>query len=58
MQSEVDSMDKNKVQELVELPQGCKPIGCKWVYRTNRESNGEIERYKARLVAKGYTQQE
>ena len=28
------------------------------VYKTKRDSKGDIERYKARLVAKGYTQQE
>ena len=51
-------MKKNGVWELVNLPQGCKPIGCKWVYKTKRDSRGCIERHKARLVAKGFTQQE
>lgn len=32
-------------------------IGCKWVYKVKRKSDGTIERHKARLVAKGYTQQ-
>ena len=31
MQDEIASMDHNGVWELVELPTGCKPIGCKWV---------------------------
>ncbi|XP_068312525.1 uncharacterized protein [Pyrus communis] len=55
MQLELDSMNKNKVWELVELPQRCKPIGCKWVYKAKKCSKGDIERYKTRLVAKGYT---
>ncbi|CAL8176142.1 unnamed protein product [Prunus armeniaca] len=58
MKSELDSMRKNDVWELQNLPQGSKPIGCKWVYKTKRDSKGAIDRYKARLVAKGYTQQD
>ena len=58
MKSELNSMEKNGVWKLVTLPQGCKPIGCKWVYKTKRNSKGQIDRYKARLVAKGFTQKE
>jgi transposase InsO family protein len=32
-------------------------VGCKWVFRIKRRSDGTIERYKARLVAKGFHQQ-
>ena len=55
MQDEITSMDHNGVWELVELPISCKPIGCKWVYKTKKDSQGRIERFKARLVAKGFT---
>ncbi|KAM1221734.1 hypothetical protein ACFX2J_009352 [Malus domestica] len=57
IESELESMEKNKVWELAVLPHGAKSIGCKWVFKTKKDSKGEIERYKARLVAKGYTQQ-
>ena len=46
------------IWDLVELPRGCKPVGCKWVFKTKRSSDGAVERYKARLVAKGYSQRE
>ena len=58
MKDELDSIKSNEVWDLVELPQGAKLIGCKWVYKTKRDSLGNIERYKARLVAKGFTQKE
>ncbi|KAJ0806805.1 putative RNA-directed DNA polymerase [Helianthus annuus] len=58
MIDELDSMKKNDVWDLVELPNGVKPVGCKWVFKTKLDPNGNVERYKARLVAKGYTQKE
>ncbi|KAL9274273.1 Retrovirus-related Pol polyprotein from transposon TNT 1-94-like protein [Drosera capensis] len=56
MREEYKSMQDNKVWELVQLPEGAKPVGCKWVFKSKRDANGNVERYKARLVAKGYTQ--
>ena len=55
MKDEMDSMKRNCVWDLVELPNGKRPIQCKWVYKTKKDSLGNIERYKARLVAKGFT---
>ena len=56
MKEELKSMDHNEVWDLVELPKGCKRVGCKWVFKTKRDSKGNVERHKARLVAKGFTQ--
>ena len=58
MKEELKSMAENNVWDLVELPKGSKRVGCKWVFKTKRDSNGNIERFKARLVAKGYTQKD
>ena len=58
MKDEMESMAKNQVWDLVELPKGVSVVGCKWVFKTKRDSTGNIERYKARLVAKGFTQKE
>ena len=58
MKEEMKSMKDNGVWDLVELPEGVKPIGCKWIFKTKRDSKGNIVRYKARLAAKGFTQKE
>lgn len=58
MQEEMTSIRKANTWTLVELPKGRKAIGCKWVYKLKRKSNGDINLYKGRLVAKGYTQKE
>ena len=57
MAAEIESIEKNKTWELTSLPEGVKPIGVKWVFKTKLNENGEVNKYKARLVAKGYAQQ-
>ena len=54
----MNSMKSNDVWDFVELPNGAKAIGCKWVFKTKKDSLGNIERYKARLVAKGFNRKE
>ncbi|RVW35834.1 Retrovirus-related Pol polyprotein from transposon TNT 1-94 [Vitis vinifera] len=58
MNEELKSMAHNGVWDLIELPNNCKPVGCKWVFKTKRDAKGNIERFKAKLVAKGFTQKE
>jgi transposase InsO family protein len=58
MQEELNSMKKNNVWELVNLPNNRKTIGSKWIFKRKRNASGLVEKYKARLVAKGYTQRE
>ena len=56
MKYEMTSMSQNKVWSLVHFSDGCRPIGCKWVFKTKRDDNGQVERYKARLLTKEYSQ--
>jgi len=58
MKDELKSMTHNDIWDLVELPEGWKRVGCKWVFKTKRDSQGNIECYKARLVAEGFTQKD
>lgn len=50
-------IEKNVTRELVNLLQGKEVIRVKWVYKTNSNVEGKIERHKVRLVVKGYKQQ-
>ncbi|CAL8151775.1 unnamed protein product [Prunus armeniaca] len=56
MEEEIQALDENNTWTIVKLPEGKKPVGCKWVYKIKFRSDGSIERHKARLVAKGFTQ--
>ncbi|KAK1631549.1 hypothetical protein QYE76_005864, partial [Lolium multiflorum] len=58
VRSEMDSILANGTWEVNDRPYGCKPVGCKWVFKKKLRPDGTIEKYKARLVAKGYTQKE
>ena len=51
MEKEMKSLKENEVWELVELREGRKAVGSKWVYKLKTCADGSIERYKARLVA-------
>ena len=52
----MESLISNRTWKLVDLPPGCKTIGCKWVLRKNLKPDGSIDKFKARLIAKGFKQ--
>ena len=56
MNEEMIALDNHGTWELVDLPKGKNLVGSKWVYKTKRKANGDVDRYKARLVAQGYSQ--
>ena len=58
MKAKIDSLHQHNVWDLVELPEGRKPVGSKWVFKVKTNADGSTERFKARLVAQGYTQRE
>ena len=53
---EIRALEKNETWEVMNLPRGKKPVGCKWIFTVKYKVDGTVERYKARLVAKGFTQ--
>ncbi|GKG29849.1 putative ribonuclease H-like domain-containing protein, partial [Tanacetum coccineum] len=58
MQEELLQFELQKVWTLVDLPNGKRDIGTKWVYRNKKDERGIVVRNKARLVTQGYTQEE
>ncbi|GKC94567.1 retrovirus-related pol polyprotein from transposon TNT 1-94 [Tanacetum coccineum] len=58
MQKELLQFKLQEVWTLVDLPNGKRVIGSKWVSRNKKDEREIVIRNKARLVAQGYTQEE
>nr|GEZ16695.1 putative ribonuclease H-like domain-containing protein [Tanacetum cinerariifolium] len=58
MQEELLQFKMHKVWVLVDLPNGKRSIGTKWIFRNKKDERGIVVRNKARLVAQGHTQEE
>ena len=56
MQEEMEAFKETGTWELVPLPPGRKPVGCKWTYKKKEDEHGRVVRHKARLVAQGFSQ--
>ncbi|GJQ92072.1 putative ribonuclease H-like domain-containing protein, partial [Tanacetum coccineum] len=58
MQEELLQFKLQEVWTLVDLPNGKRAIGIKWVFKNKKDERGIVIRNKARLVVQGYTQEE
>lgn len=56
MNYEYSVLVKNNTWKLVLPPSDKNVIGCKWVFKVKRHSDGSTSRYKARVVANGFHQ--
>lgn len=56
MDTEFGALQRSHTWTLVPPTPTMNIVGCKWVFRLKRHSDGTIDRYKARLVAKGFHQ--
>uniref|UniRef100_A0A2N9FGX9 Reverse transcriptase Ty1/copia-type domain-containing protein n=1 Tax=Fagus sylvatica TaxID=28930 RepID=A0A2N9FGX9_FAGSY len=57
MEDEFSALHRQQTWTLVPPHPSQNVVGCKWVYKIKRNSDGTVSRYKARLVAKGFHQQ-
>ena len=54
MYEEMNSLDKNKTYDLVELSKGKKVLRNKWVFKLKKDCD-KLVKYKTRLVVKGFS---
>ncbi|GJR98043.1 zinc finger, CCHC-type containing protein [Tanacetum coccineum] len=52
----MDSIMGNNTWVLADLPPGCKPLGCKWIFKRKLKVDGTVEKFKARLVIQSFKQ--
>ncbi|GKC24792.1 zinc finger, CCHC-type containing protein [Tanacetum coccineum] len=53
---EMNSIMGNNTWVLADLSTGCKPLGCKWIFKRKLKVDGTIERFKARRFIQGFKQ--
>uniref|UniRef100_A0A2N9FIX9 Reverse transcriptase Ty1/copia-type domain-containing protein n=1 Tax=Fagus sylvatica TaxID=28930 RepID=A0A2N9FIX9_FAGSY len=57
MASKFEALQRQHTWSLVPPSPSQNIVGCRWVYKIKRATDGSVSRYKARLVAKGFHQQ-
>nr|GEV83970.1 zinc finger, CCHC-type [Tanacetum cinerariifolium] len=55
---EIGSIMENNTWVLSDLPPGCKPLGCKWIFKRKMKVDRTIDKFKARLVIQCSRQKE
>ena len=55
---ELQSIYSHQVWDLVPRTPGMNVLGCRFVYKTKRHTDGSVYRFKVRLVAQGFKQRE
>nr|GEW52603.1 zinc finger, CCHC-type [Tanacetum cinerariifolium] len=46
---EIGSIMENNTWVISDLPPGCKPLGCKWIFKRRMKVDGTVDKFKARL---------
>ncbi|GKC82739.1 zinc finger, CCHC-type containing protein [Tanacetum coccineum] len=55
---EIGSIMENNTWVLSDLPPGCKPLGCQWIFKRKMKVDRTIDKFKAQLVIQGFKQKE
>ncbi|GKC14326.1 zinc finger, CCHC-type containing protein, partial [Tanacetum coccineum] len=54
----MQSRDSAFWKEAIDDEIGCKPLGCRWIFKRKMKVDGTIDKFKARLVIQGFKQKE
>ena len=57
MDEEIECIEKNQTWELVDVPKDKDVIIVKWIYKTKKDADGNVQKHKVRMAARGFTQQ-
>ena len=55
--SEFNSIMKNKMWELVELPKERKSVSCEWIFKVKYGNDSQVDRFKGRPVTREFVQE-
>ncbi|GJZ88325.1 zinc finger, CCHC-type containing protein [Tanacetum coccineum] len=58
VESQRDDHSDDVPSKIPEPRKGCKPSGCKWIFKRKMKVDGTIDKFKARLVIQGFRQKE
>ena len=56
MDEEIECIEKNQTWELVDVPKDKYLIRVKWIYKTKKDDDGNVQKHKERMVTRGFTQ--
>ena len=56
MAEEIETMKERDVFDVLPMPPDAKVLGTRWVFKTKRDTDGNIKRHRARLVVQGNRQ--
>jgi hypothetical protein len=56
MDEKIKCIENNETWKLMDVPDDRDVISVKWIYKTKKYVEGNVQKYKERLVARGFTQ--
>jgi hypothetical protein len=57
MDEEIRCIENNHTWKLVDVPEEKDVISVKWIYKSKKDADGNLQKHKAILVARDFTQQ-